>query len=153
MTEDYMSDEAFVSLFNSLIVVWLVVVLLAIASTVACCIITYKLAEKKGKNGGLWLVLSLFIGWIATIIVACLDPEPDFNNPNFYANNNYYPPYNPYPPYPYAPPVAPPPTTDTTQTAQETQTETVLATWKCDCGSENNANHKFCAYCGKEKSN
>lgn len=164
MTEDYYDYSADIpaDAISAFIVIYIVIILLSLASTIACCIITYKLAEKKGKNGGLWLVLSLFLGWIATIIVACMSAEPNYNNQNYY-NGYYNSPYNPYGnPYannqyntPYSNPYANP--YEQTATPQQTapveeQAEKEQSDWQCpSCGSSNSAGNRFCAYCGNKK--
>ncbi|MBQ9161646.1 MAG: hypothetical protein IJX74_00070 [Clostridia bacterium] len=49
---------------------------LALGITVLCLVITAKMAKKRGENVVLWVILAVFIGWIAAIILAVIGKKP-----------------------------------------------------------------------------
>ena len=45
------------------------ILVVAIVIEVYMIVLIVKLARRKGESGGLWVVISLFIGWLFTIII------------------------------------------------------------------------------------
>lgn len=55
--------------------VLLVIFLIALLWSLIPIFICYSMAGRKGKSRGLWVVLSLFFGWIAVLFLAIASPE------------------------------------------------------------------------------
>ena len=63
------------------ILIWAIIILIvAIAVQIWCCVVAYKMADARLQSGALWVVLALVIGWLAVIILACM-PK---NESNYY---------------------------------------------------------------------
>lgn len=53
----------------------LVLLLMALLWSLIPILICYSMAGRRGKSRGLWVVLSLFFGWIAVLFLAIASPE------------------------------------------------------------------------------
>jgi hypothetical protein len=114
---DPTDDEAFAALIGLIVVCMIISLVIAIALAVWL----YKDAEKRGKNGILWVVLLIiggvlfnFIGVIAVLIIWLLVRPPEMPPGMPYPMPGaYYPPppqpYYPPPQQPYYPPPQQPP--------------------------------------------
>ena len=59
--------------------VMIVILIVAIAALIWCCVLSYRMAVDRGQSGGLWVFIALMIGWLAVIILACMPKhEPDY---------------------------------------------------------------------------
>lgn len=64
------------------ILIWTIIILIvAIAVQIWCCVLAYKMADARLQSGALWVVLSLVLGWLAIIILAFI---PKTTAPDYY---------------------------------------------------------------------
>ena len=112
------------------------ITILSIVSSIVMLIMAYKIAIRKGRSGGNWIVLTLLFGWIAVVIVSVSEPLTRTNSSSGYsltksasiANSN----------------AAQQNYTQTTPTQQK-------PSWTCSCGQVNNPNAMRCINCGNER--
>ena len=125
---------------------WVILILIvAIAIQIWCCVLAYRMAVERDQNGGLWVVLSLFIGWIAVIILACMRKpysrdyrgiERNSSTSNALHESRQYS-------YAYKSHMSKP------QTEGEKNTE---GEWVCEhCGFKNPRTSTYCKSCYKKK--
>lgn len=60
---------------QDLMILGLIISLIFIISTIVSIIVASVLADKKGRSVGGWIVGTLFLGWLAVIILALLSDE------------------------------------------------------------------------------
>ena len=112
---------------------WLFVLAIGIAIQVWCCIVAYRMAEECGQSGGVWVVLSLLVGWIAVIILACIRKPYGYDRNNRY-QQNYYQQNRPQSPL-----------TDIAKDADD-------GVWICEhCGLKNAKTYTYCKGCYKRR--
>lgn len=124
-------------------------IILSIASAVVSLIMAYVIAEKKGRSGVGWIILTIIFGWIAVVIVSVSVPL----NQN-YASSTSSANYNTKPTSGYSLTRSANATNvnKTNKTYIQNVTPQDKSGWKCSCGQVNNPNAMRCINCGKERS-
>jgi hypothetical protein len=58
-------------------------IIMSLISTITATIVGGILANRKERRVGRWILASIFLGWIAVIVLACMktSPEPQYNAP------------------------------------------------------------------------
>lgn len=63
-------DSEIMNVLGGSLVLLIVLSFIVLVSRIICLIVTCNIARKKGKDAGVWFLLALSFGWLATIVVA-----------------------------------------------------------------------------------